>query len=152
MNFPIQLEGFEGQDIQAQLKNFGRPRLLVNNKPVSGGIRGKMILKRKDGTEVVAKWKNSLSLDMPILLIDGKELQFVEPLKWFEKIWCCIPFILIFIGGAIGGALGGVGTLANFAIFRSSMNPILKYIVTLLTSGAFILAFMLLAIAIRSSL
>lgn len=155
MRYLVKLDGFEGQIIEVEVNGMGKPRLLVNDKLVPVGKRRKMLLQRNDGTEVIATWKagsigNMSFGDIPKLVVNGIEIQVVEPLKWYSKTWCCLPLVLVFIGGALGGLLGGLSTMVNFSIFRTSMNRFLKYVLTFVLSLLFGITFLVLASIIHS--
>ena len=90
-----------------------------------------MVLQRNDGKQVVAIWKPQfLGLDVPQLIVDGKKVSLVEPLKWYQWLWGGLPVILIFIGGMLGAFSGIIGFIINAKIFRSAMSDILKYVVS----------------------
>jgi hypothetical protein len=133
MNYPVKLEGFEGQTIEVQPAGFfSVQKLLVNGQPASSGKkRGEMVLRRNDGQEVTATWKPQFAgLDIPQLVVEGKTIQVVEPLKWYEWAWSALPVALIFIGGALGGITGVVGLMLNAKVFRSDLNGFVKFAAT----------------------
>ncbi|BFH10807.1 hypothetical protein WJ0W_005915 [Paenibacillus melissococcoides] len=59
-----------------------------------------------------------------------------EPLPWHVKLWCALPLALIFVGGAVGGALAAIAALANFALFRTQLPAMTKYMTTLFATIA----------------
>ncbi|WP_053956062.1 hypothetical protein [Inediibacterium massiliense] len=135
MKYLINLDGFEGQKIEVQMSSIKGPCLFINDQPVPKGKKRKMLLTRNDSKEVIATWKhNFLGLDLPSLVVDGKEIQIVEPLKWYAKVWCFVPVPLVFLGGAIGAGLGTIGISINSMIFRSSMNIFVKFLLSSLVS------------------
>jgi hypothetical protein len=142
MNYPIKLQGFEGQTIEVQSSFIAGPKLLVNGRPAPNGKkRGQMLLQRDDGLQVVATWKPQvLGLDIPQLTVDGQAVQVVEPLKWYQLLWSALPILLVFGGGAIGGAIGAVAAVINTRIFRSDSDAWFQYAVT---AGISILAVLL---------
>src|SRR5262245_32356752 len=90
MRYPVPIEGFEGQTIEVEAPGFlSGAKLLVNGQPApKGPKRMQMILHRNDGKEVIATWSPVLmGLDMPRLSIDGKPLNVIAPLKWYEWMW-----------------------------------------------------------------
>jgi hypothetical protein len=130
VNYSIQIDGFEGQTIEVQSPSiFSGPKLFVNGQPASKGPkRNQMVLRRNDGKEIIATWKlRILGLDMPQLIADGKIINVVAPLEWYELVWCGISILLVFSGGLIGGAIGGMSLSVNTQIFRSSMSTVAKY-------------------------
>lgn len=63
---------------------------------------------------------------------------------WYQHVWLGVPFVLIFVGGALGGACGGGAWAANHAIFQNTRNPVLRYVLTgLVTVAAFAVYFVL---------
>jgi hypothetical protein len=131
MRYKLNLDGFEGQNIEVKISLWSGPKLLVNNQPApKGSKRGEMLLQRNDGRQVVAKWKpRLLGLDVPQLIVDDKVIDIVEPLKWYQWVWVGLPILLVFIGGALGGLIGAIGAIINAKVFRTEMNSVLKYII-----------------------
>ena len=94
MNYPINIEGFEGQTLEMKPSGmWAGPQLLVNGQPApKGPKRGQMLLRRTDGSEAVATWKPQfMGLDVPRLDVDGKQINVVEPLKWYAWVWSGLP-------------------------------------------------------------
>ncbi|CAH0122660.1 MULTISPECIES: hypothetical protein [unclassified Paenibacillus] len=150
MRYPIKLDGFEGQAVEVQA-GFSKPRLFVNNQLVPMKKRI-MTLKRNDGTEATAAWKPKfLGLDIPDLIVDGKEIQVAKPLHWVFKVWSVLP-IFLFLGGLFGGLIGILAITFNFAVFRISANLFLKFFITLLISVAAVLAYYFIATVFLISL
>lgn len=131
MSYPVHLPGFEGQEIVVEAAGFfSGPRLLVNGQPAPKGKgRGEMLVRRNDGKDVTFSFRNNF-LDVPSLMVDGKPLDLVEPLKWYEWIWNGLPVILVFMGGAIGALVGVLALTVNLKVFRSSQNAAMKYVLT----------------------
>lgn len=148
MSYAVTIEGFEGQNIEVNPGFWSGPKLLVNGQPApKGSKRGEMILQRNDGTPITAKWKPQvLGLDVPQLVADGKTIQLVEPLKWYQLAWGGWPILMIFFGGALGAIAGFIGFLINTKIFRARMSGILKYVVTGLVSILSVVAYFILAV------
>src|SRR6266498_1394694 len=148
MRYPVQLEGFEGQAIEVQSGTlFTGPKLLVNGQPAPAArARRAMTLRSNDGREVVAAWKPQfLGLDTPQLVVEGKTINLVEPLKWYQWLWSALPLVLVFLGGALGGVAGFVALAINIRIFRSSLNGILKFVVTTAVSLGALVAYFIAA-------
>ncbi len=149
MNYPVNLEGFEGQRIEVQPAGFfGGAKLLVNDVEARKGVkRGEMLLTRNDGREVVAAWRNSF-LDVPKLIVENKVINVAKPLTWYEWIWNGWPIVLLFVGGALGGLIGAAALAINLNVFRSQQNPLLKYVITGVISFAALIVYLILAIAL----
>ncbi|RPI02589.1 MAG: hypothetical protein EHM64_13680 [Ignavibacteriae bacterium] len=140
MNYPVQIDGCDGQTIEVKSPSmFAGPKLLINGQPAPRGPkRNQMVIRRNDGKEIIASWKPQLlGLDMPQIIVEGRIIQVVAPLEWYELVWSGISVLLIFIGGLIGGAIGGLSFSVNTQIFRSSLSTAAKY---LATAGVSILA------------
>jgi hypothetical protein len=145
MAYPVTLPGFEGQEIVVEPAGFfSGPKLLVDGQPAPKGKgRGEMLIRRNDGKDVIVSFRSNF-LDVPALMVDGKPLNLVEPLKWHEWVWNGFPIVMIFFGGALGGMLGVLAMSFNLKVFRSSENTVLKYALTgAIGLGAFALYFLL---------
>lgn len=156
MGYKANVEGFEGQDLEVNVSFWTGSKLLVNGQPApKGAKRGEMLLQRNDGRQVVAIWKQQMmGFDIPQLVVDGKPVKLVEPLQWYQWLWGGWPVVLVFVGGALGAIAGVLAFTINARLFRTEMNPVLKYVVTAVVSGGAVLAYfivaLLLALAINS--
>jgi hypothetical protein len=132
MNYSVNLEGFEGQNIEVKISAWKGPKLLVRGEPAQKGKkRGEMILQRNDGKQVIATWKPQfMGLDVPQLVIDGRTISLMEPLKWYQWVWSGLPILLLFVGGAIGALIGIISFSINAKVFRMKFNGIMKYVVS----------------------
>lgn len=151
MRYPVRLDGFEGQTIEVESGGlFSGPKILVNRQPAPRGTsRQEVVLRRNDGTNVVATLKPSLfGLDVPQLVVAGRTISVVEPLKWYEWAWSALPILLVFVGGLLGGVLGFFGLIANARIFRSQMTGLAKFGLTAGVSLLVVVAFGIVATAL----
>ena len=148
MSYIAKIEGFENQNIEAKVSFWSGPKLLVNGEPAAkGSKRGEMVLQRNDGKQVTASWKPQfLGLDVPQLVVDGKVLNFVEPLKWYQWIWGGWPVLLLFAGGALGAIAGMIAVAINAKVFRAEMSEVLKYLVSGLVSMMAVVAYFIAAL------
>jgi len=141
MNYKVEIEGFEGQNIEVVPPGFfSSPKLLVNGDPAHKyGLTGTMVLIRNDTTAVEAKWiPRALGLDVPFLSVAGQVISFAEPLQWYQWLWSgWSVVVLILLGHVVGLIPGLIATLFNIQIFRSGLSGPLKY---LITAGVSILA------------
>ena len=150
--YPVTIPGFENQKIEVKRPGlFTGLKLLVNGQPApKGNKRGRMLLRRDDGSEIVAAWKlQFFGFDVPKLIVDGKEIQVLKPLKWYEYAWSGLPVLLVFMGGAIGGLCGVIGFILNAHIFRSSMSGYLKYVLTTVVTILTVVIWFLLAMVFQ---
>ncbi len=162
MKYAITVEGFSKRKLTVEPPGFLTPaRLFVDDKPAPKGHRpGQLIVRRDDGKEVVATFKpRLLGLDWPTLEVDGKTAQGLEPLPYYQLLWCAIPLTLIFIGGSLNlgfGFLGAVVGLAgmwfNAYIFRTEMHKVLKYTLTAGVAFAATLIYVFLAMSLFSGI
>ena len=155
MPYPLQLKGFEGQTLEVQPAGIlTGPRLLVNGQPAAKGPRyGLMLLRRSDGREVVAAWRPQLfGLDVPQLLIEGQRINVVEPLKWYVWLWCGLPVLMVFMGGALGALAGFIGFGVSTKIFRTSLSGPAKFGLSLLMSLLAVVVYFVAATLLFSAL
>ena len=147
MSYIAKIEGFEYQNIEAKVSFWSGPKLLVNGEPASkGSKRGEMVLQRNDGRQVTASWKPQfLGLDVPQLLIEGKAINLVEPLKWYQWVWGGWPVLLLFAGGALGAMAGMLAVAINAKVFRAEMSEVLKYLVSGVVSVLAVVAYFIAA-------
>lgn len=135
MTYPVIIDGFEGQRIEVKGGGMKGYRVLVNGEVVPTSKKREMTLRRNDGKEVIAKFKQSfLGIGVPNLIVGGKKIQVSEPLKWYVLVWCYVSVPLVFIGGALGAFFSLLACGINTNIFRSSMNSFLKYFLSLIVS------------------
>ena len=155
MNYITNIEGLENQKVEAKVSFWSGPKLLINGQLApKGSKRGEMVLHRNDGKQVSASWKPQfLGLDVPQLVVDGKTIHLVEPLKWYQWLWGGWPVMLLIVGGALGAITGMIGFAINAKIFRADMSEVLKYvvsgIVSILAVVTYFIAALLFAILIN---
>ena len=148
MNYIAKIEGLENQNIEAKVSFWSGPKLLVNGEPAHKGTkRGEMVLQRNDGKQVSVTWKPQfLGLDIPQLVVDGKTINLVEPLKWYQWLWGGWPAMLLFVGGALGGITGMIAVVINAKVFRTEMSGVLKYMVSGVVSMLAVVAYFIAAL------
>jgi hypothetical protein len=136
MDYKVNLEGFEGQDVVVTFSFLSGAKLFVNGERISQEKNGgQMLLHRNDGREAIASWKSQLlGLDVPQLLVDETAVALVEPLEWYEIILAGAPILLVFVGGMISAIAAAAGFFANANIFRSKMDRIPKYIAAVIVT------------------
>jgi hypothetical protein len=68
-------------------------------------------------------------------LIDGvQSVALVRKLTTLETILCFLPFLLAFIGGAIGGLCGGAACAFNAIFIRKTNNTVGKILCSILSA------------------
>ncbi len=132
MSYTVNIEGFEGQKIEVKVSFWTGAKLFVNGiQAPRGPKRGEMVLQRNDGSQAYVTWKpQAFGLDVPQLVVDGKTINLVPPLKWYQWVWSALPILLVFWGGLLGGIAGVIAFSINTQIFRSQSNEVLKYVFT----------------------
>ena len=133
MRYKLELEGFEGQDLEVVPPGFfSSAKLLVNGELAPRhGLTGTMVLIRNDTTAVEAKWMPAaLGLDTPLLSVDGHIIAFAEPLKWYSWAWACwVLAVLTIVGNVLGMLVGLIAVLFNVQILHSSLPLWARYLV-----------------------
>jgi hypothetical protein len=154
MRYPVQLEDFQGQNVEVEVSFWSGSKLLVNGEPApKGEKRGEFVLQRNDGKQAVATWKpQALGFDGPQLVIDGDPVQYVEPLKWYQWVWGGIPVLLIFVGGFLGAIFGLLAFMLNAKVFRADMSGVMKYVITAGISFLAVVGYLVIAIIIQLAL
>ena len=91
-------------------------------------------------------------IDTPKLLVNGKPILVVEPLKWYQIAWSGLALMLVFLGGAIGAIIGLIAFAANAKLFRSDLSPILQFLITGVITAVAIGFYLVIAILLRQVL
>lgn len=155
MQYPLTVPGFENRQLILETAGvWSGAKLLLDGEPASKGPkRGQFLLRRLDGTEVVAHVRVTNFLDpIPQVVIDGKSFLATQPLKWYQWAWGGLPFLLLIIGGALGGLFGGIALVVNGRVFRSNLNGLAKYLLSGLVSALAVGAFFVVAVLFNLTL
>jgi hypothetical protein len=134
MVYPITIEGFEGQKIEVQVRFMRGMLLMVDGQAaVRGKLWGTWVLQRSDGKEVLAAWKpQRLGMDVPQLVVAGKVIDVVGPLRLIDWLWCGLPVLLIMLPNFLPGLFAAfLGLWINIQIFRVVEKPTLKFGLTM---------------------
>jgi hypothetical protein len=147
MEYPIVgIPGFEGRTIMLRPAGvFSSVKLIVDNEVLKPKWGGKFTLLRADGTPVEARLRSNLVDPIPQLVVDKQVYLAAKPLPWYQLVWSAIPILLFFAGGVVGVILGLLAAYANTRIFRSDLQPVLKYVVTALVTIATLVVVLVLA-------
>lgn len=73
---------------------------------------------------------------------------FNQGLSTSAYLMCGWPFILVFVGGAIGGGLGALAYFINLKIYKSNLSNAYKIILNILTGITAMILWYLIAISI----
>ncbi|AZK46469.1 hypothetical protein [Paenibacillus lentus] len=154
MRYKIYPTGFANQTLEVITSGFlGKARLFVNNQEIVAKKKQPIMLRRDDGQEVEATWKRDFfGIDVPNLVIDGSIIEVTKPLPVIAKLWCFLPLVLIFIGGAIGALIGILTAAGNVSVFRLPTNIVVRIMLTLLINLAGTGLFLFLATTLNALL
>lgn len=154
MQHYVNAEGFEGRKLVVESAGFfSGPRLLLDGQPASKGPkRGQLLLRRNDGIDVIAQLRGVFIDPIPQVTVDGKKIVIAEPLPWYVWVWCGLPLVLLFLGGALGGGLGAVAMTINGRMFRADMHSALKFAITGAISLVTVLVFFALTIMLNQAI
>ena len=149
----VHAEGFEGRQLVVESAGFfSGPRLMLDGQPApKGPKRGQLLLRRNDGSDVIAQLRGVFVDPIPQVTIDGKTIKIVEPLPWYVWLWGGLPILLLFVGGALGGGLGAAAMMINGRVFRTDMHGALKFTITGAISLVAVLLFFTLAIVLKQA-
>jgi hypothetical protein len=153
MQHYVHAEGFEGRQLIIESAGFfSGPRLLLDGQPASKGPkRGQLLLRRNDGSDVIAQLRGVFVDPIPQVTIDGKTIKIAEPLPWYVWLWSGLPIVLLFIGGALGAGLGVAAMMVNGRVFRANMHVALKFALTGAISLVTVLIFFALAMLLNQA-
>ncbi len=150
----IAVAGVENHQIAVEMgKGFGKSQLFVDGQPAPPAPKkGQYLLRREDGSEVVAFFKSGFPDPAPVLVVGTQTIKLAEPLKWYQWAWAAWPIILILLGGAICGLLGGGAAAINAQIFRSDKSALTKYALTAVISIVAFVAWLFVASLAQSAI
>jgi len=133
--YPIRIDGFENQKVELEASGFFSPAKITINgvKAEPGNKRNELLLRKPNGSTVSVFFQNAFFDTIPRLLINGKTIQVVPSLKWYQYVFCGLTLILIFIGGAIGSILSMIGFLINIRTMRVAWKPLWRVLAILFT-------------------
>lgn len=65
------------------------------------------------------------------IVTNNETLVVLDKLNAFEIFLACIPFIMCFIGGALGGLLGALAAIVNLSAIRACKNIFTSIVVSI---------------------
>jgi len=131
--YPVTISGFENQKIELEASGFFSPsKLLVDGKKAEPGPKkNEVIIQRRNGHKSSVYFQNAFFDTVPRLLVDGKTIIVVPPLKWYQYVASGLTLFLVFFGGALGAILGVTAFLMSIRTLRGNLKNIYKYLVIL---------------------
>ena len=130
MKYTFQLPDFPAVNFELTTSIWtGKSKLKKDNVAIEQSKeKGKpFLIPSTNGAIVKAFPKPSFPDMVPTLEINGVKNLIVEKLKWFQYVLGGLPFLLLFIGGAIGGIIGALATITNFNTLRQEGSEASKY-------------------------
>lgn len=127
-DIPIALEGFEERGLIYRVRGIFRSgQLIIDGQPLHRRRR-QYLLRDNQGREVAVRLKRNLVDPIPKLQVEGRVLDLLPPLKWYEYLWAGLPLLLVVAGGAIGAAIGSAALYYNVRLFRGDQSGARRYL------------------------
>lgn len=152
MEIAIKHPRFQGKKLSVSTRTiFKNPSLLIDGieQKKMKGLKKRYLLEDDNGSPAIVEIKSVID-PIPTIVIDGEKIPLTPPMAWYEYVLLCLPFLLIFIGGAIGGFVGLVGAMINASIIRGQGSVIARYGYALLVTIICYLVFFVMASVIAS--
>ncbi|MDM2934973.1 hypothetical protein [Citrobacter sp. Cu233] len=152
MEIAIKHPRFQGKKLSVSTRTiFKNPSLLIDGieQKKMKGLKKRYLLEDDNGSPAIVEIKSVID-PIPTIVIDGEKIPLAPPMAWYEYVLLCLPFLLIFIGGAIGGFVGLVGAMINASIIRGQGSVIARYGYALLVTIICYLVFFVIASVIAS--
>ncbi|WP_208464092.1 hypothetical protein [Escherichia coli] len=152
MEIQIKHPRFQGKKLSVSTRTiFKNPSLLIDGieQKKMKGLKRRYLLEDDNGSPAIVEIKSVID-PIPTIVIDGERIPLASPMTWYEYVLLCLPFLLIFIGGAIGGFVGIVGAMINASIIRGQGSIVARYGYTLLVTFICYLVFFVIASVIAS--
>ncbi|WP_410750980.1 hypothetical protein [Citrobacter sp. U14242] len=152
MEIAIKHPRFQGKKLSVSTRTiFKNPSLLIDGieQKKMKGLKKRYLLEDDNGSPAIVEIKSVID-PIPTIVIDGEKIPLAPPMTWYEYVLLCLPFLLIFIGGAIGGFVGLVGAMINASIIRGQGSVIARYGYALLVTIISYLVFFVIASVIAS--
>jgi hypothetical protein len=158
VRFPIQVLGFEDQNLSVEVEGvLSNPHLLVNGKHAEGDKGGPYLLRKtasKDGNavstdgkaeqsdEVPAEFRSLNWLDpLPRLVIGDHVVPYAPEIHWIWWVLAAlpVPLILWFDRGIVPALWSGAVTLLNGRLLRTEVAFPLRIVFVAISTGLGIL-------------
>lgn len=152
MEISIKHPRFQGKKLSVSTRTiFKNPSLLIDGieQKKMKGLKKRYLLEDDNGSPAIVEIKSVID-PIPTIVIDGERIPLAPPMTWYEYVLLCLPFLLIFIGGAIGGFVGIVGAMINASIIRGQGSIVARYGYALLVTFICYLVFFFIASVIVS--
>jgi hypothetical protein len=151
-DIPVNLEGFSSRSISLRPRKFFSfaPCVLLNGRPVSRTGYGYLI-PDDAGKNVEFRLAPRFYDPVPNLIVGGRRIVLLSPIKTYEHVWICLPFLIIaFYGALLGGVCGLFALHTNYWLFRRVHSQPKKYALSgIITLSAWLLYFAIVFVLAR---
>jgi len=131
MKYPFKLEEYPDSQFDVDVNIWtGKAKVFKD------GVQLTRLIKEKDKPfEVTNRLRDSTLIYVkptfpdpaPRITVNGKKVEFVPQLNWYEYILAGVPVVLVFTGGLIGGVIAAGACILNFQIIRGDRPKPIKY-------------------------
>ena len=131
--YPVSIPGFENQKIELESSGFFSPsKILVDGEKAPPGEKNnEVVIQNRNGKKSKIFFQNAFFDTVPRLLVDGKIIKVVPPLKWYQYVWSGLTLFLVLFGGALGAIISMIAFLFSIRTMRTNWRTANKYLVIL---------------------
>ncbi len=149
---PIRIVGVAGPVVVSTNGFWGRPSVTVGGLPATRTGKRSFALPTRDGRTIEATIRSGLGDPYPTLDVSGERHPTGPKLPATLRVLAFLPFVMIYVGGAIGGGIGGLGFVANLAVGRTRLPSAAKALIMIGVGVAVFIVWLAIAAAIRNAI
>jgi hypothetical protein len=129
MDYPLTAPELAGRVAAVRLTGlFSEPQLVIDGatmKPAAGEFR---LPPAGSGDPVVVRFKTPALDFIPIVTVNGRQVEIAPPLTIWEYLWCLIPTILLILAGrGFFPAIVGLA-LSSLSLYEFRAQPARRYV------------------------
>lgn len=131
MDYPFTLPGHS--DLNLCLRSgglFSGAQILKDGVPLKKS-KAVIAVPLAEGSSLELKLKVGLDMFTPKVLFEDHEIEVMPPLPFLWVAWAYLPFVLIFVGGALGGLCGGAAAAGTLSALRSDLPPWVRIVIAI---------------------
>lgn len=136
MDYPFIVPGYEHISLSLRTHLFSGPTILYAGEPLKKIPNRKYVLTLSDGSDLTLGLKHGGFDLVPRVTYNDQVIQVAPKLPVYQQVLINAPFILIFIGGAVGGICGALAAVVNAKIFRADYPVAVKVTLSVVVSFA----------------
>jgi hypothetical protein len=126
---PIRIDGIAGPIVVTRNAFLGRTAVTVDGVPAPKTGKRLYALPARAGGVVEAYVPRTFVDPYPTLEIDGVPHRTGPTVPVVLRVLTGLPIVLVAVGGALGGLLAALGIVANLAVARTRLPPVVKALV-----------------------